>query len=111
MNLRKTLLGVVLSSVAAVGTWGNSASAQAGLAEAYCQAHMPILQQALSLRRDGIPIDIALSISDSARSTNVSLWSWLRGMTRLAYEDPNLVAQSLRNGRAQQSCVEEVRGY
>lgn len=71
--LRKTALAFCLSSMAVAGVWGNSASAQAGLAEAYCQSHMPILQQVLSLRRDGVPIDIALGISDSARNTNVSL--------------------------------------
>jgi hypothetical protein len=101
---------IVLSSVA-FGALMVNGTARAQIADGYCEAHMPIVQQAVSLRRDGIPIDIALGTADAAYNTNKQLWKWLRGMIRLAYEDPALVQESISNGRAKKYCVEEVRGY
>jgi len=109
---RVSLKLAFISIIALGGTLGSGLSkAQSGLADAYCQAYMPVVYQAIDLRRDGVPIDIALSVADSAFDTNPSLWHWLRGAVQGAYADPNATLNSLRNGSAMKSCVSTVRGY
>ena len=87
------------------------AHSQSGLADAYCQAYMPVVHQAVDFRRQGIPIDVSLGVADSAFDTNQSLWRWLRSAVRSAYADPNGTINSLRDGSAMRSCVSAVRGF
>lgn len=85
--------------------------AQSGLAESYCSAFMPVINQAIDLRRSGVPVDISMNIADTAFDVNRSLWLWLRGAVQSAYADPHAVQGMIRDESAMRSCVSKVRGY
>jgi hypothetical protein len=82
-----------------------------GLAESYCQAYLPMIEQTIYFRNNGIPISVATDMVDSAWDTNKELWNWLRDIVDLTYSDPNLVADAYRDGRLYSDCVQQVRGY
>lgn len=91
--------------------FSSSAYSQSGLAEAYCQSHIPIVYQAIELRNQSIPIDIAYSAADSAFGINRSLGIWLRDAIKTAYSHPDEALKLLDNGAALRSCTSYVRGY
>jgi hypothetical protein len=105
--LRLTMVSAGLLSA----TINTSAYAQSGLAEAYCQSHLPIVSQAIQFRRDGIPIDVARGVADSAFDVNVDLWNWLNYAIEEAYKQPDRLQEAIQNGNALSHCVENVRGY
>ena len=109
----KKLLTPILFSAVTAGYFAftSPSYAQSGLAEAFCQSHIPILYQAIEFRRQGIPIDIALSSSDSAFNLNRSLGIWLRGAIQAAYSQPDKMLEIIDNGTALRSCTASVRGY
>jgi len=76
-----------------------------------CMAYMPVVEQAVSLRQQEIPIDIALDTADSAYDVNESLWLWLGDAIRLTYQDPMLIQGAISDGRLLQNCIETVRGF
>jgi hypothetical protein len=82
-----------------------------GLAESYCQAYLPMIEQAIYFRNSGIPISVATDMVDSAWDANKELWNWLRDIVDLTYSDPNLVAGAYQDGRLYSDCVQQVRGY
>jgi hypothetical protein len=87
------------------------ANASSSLAETMCQAYIPVVEQALFLRDQGIPIGVAKDMADSAFDTNKELWLWLNSAIALSFEDPNLVRLALQDGRLFENCVQSVRGY
>ena len=105
----------VLAAVAATGLGfaGIQAHAQmdGGISEAMCRSHMVIVQQAIYLRQQQVPIQIALDVADSSFDTNTDLYNFLRGSIRAAYEDPTTVQQAIDNGRALEICIKQVRGF
>lgn len=110
--MNKSYLSAFVSiSIMITVSVGSSASAQSGLASAYCQAHMPIVMQAIQMRRDGIPIDISRDMADSAFDVNVDLWNWLNYAIQEAYRDPDSVQAAINDGYALDHCIENVRGY
>lgn len=86
-------------------------SAQNGLADSMCMAYMPVVEQAVYLRQQEIPIDIALDTADSAFDVNESLWLWLDDAITLAYQDPDLVQAAIADGRLLENCIQNVRGF
>lgn len=72
---------------------------------------MPIVEQAVNLRKQEIPIDIALDMADSAFDVNQTLWLWLDDAIKLTYQDPMLVETAISDGRLLQNCIETVRGF
>ena len=95
----------------AIGTSTSRADAQSSLANSMCQAYMPVVEQALYFRDQGIPIGVAKDMADSAFDTNRELWFWLNDAIELSFQDPNLVRTALADGRLMENCVQSVRGY
>jgi hypothetical protein len=89
----------------------SQANAQSGLADSMCMAYMPVVEQAVSLRQQEIPIDIALDTADSAFDVNENLWLWLDDAITLAYQDPDLVKSAIADGRLLENCIQSVRGF
>jgi hypothetical protein len=104
----KTLSGVATSLFCLLT---SHAVAQSGLADSMCLAYMPVVEQAVSLRQQEIPIDIALDTADSAFDVNESLWLWLDDAITLAYQDPDLVQAAIADGRLLENCIQSVRGF
>ena len=102
-------LGATLGMIFGIGI--SQANAQSGLADSMCMAYMPVVEQAVSLRQQEIPIDIALDTADSAYDVNESLWLWLGDAIRLTYQDPMLIQGAISDGRLLQNCIETVRGF
>lgn len=109
-KLATAALGLAVLSVA-IGASTSRADAQSGLANSMCQAYMPVVEQALYFRDQGIPIGVAKDMADSAFDTNRELWFWLNDAIELSFQDPNLVRTALSNGRLMENCVQSVRGY
>ena len=97
--------------VLALPTITGTASAQSGLARAYCSSYMPMVTQAIFFRRQGIPIQVARDVVDSSFETNVDLWNWLNYAVEEVYRNPDQVEAALRDGSALEHCIEYVRGY
>ena len=89
----------------------NAAQAQSGMAQSYCQAYMPVIQQAIQLRRSGTPKSVSEKIANKAFNVNKELTFWLRDIIDLTYEDPNLVINALADGRLLEDCIVQVRGF
>ncbi|MDC0565389.1 hypothetical protein OAO56_03855 [Amylibacter sp.] len=89
----------------------NTANAQSGIAKSYCQAYMPVIQQAIQLRKGGVPKSVSEKIANSAYDVNKELMYWLRDIIDLTYEDPNLVINALADGRLLEDCIVQVRGF
>ena len=102
-------LGATLGMIFGIGI--SQANTQSGLADSMCMAYMPVVEQAVSLRQQEIPIDIALDTADSAYDVNESLWLWLGDAIRLTYQDPMLIQGAISDGRLLQNCIETVRGF
>ncbi len=97
--------------IVAVATVPSLASAQSGLADSFCRTYMPVVEQSLYMRDQGVPIGISKDMPDSAFDTNRELWLWLNQAIDLAYQDPNIVRAAVGDGRMMRSCVDAVRGY
>jgi hypothetical protein len=89
----------------------NTANARSGIARSYCQAYMPVVQQAIQLRKSGVPKSVSEKIANSAFDVNREVWNWLRDIIDLTYEDPNLVINALADGRLLEDCIVQVRGF
>ena len=89
----------------------NTSHAQSGMAKSYCQAYMPVIQQAIQLRKGGVPKSVSEKIANSAYDVNKELTYWLRDIIDLTYEDPNLVINALADGRLLEDCIVQVRGF
>ena len=76
-----------------------------------CQAYMPVVEQALQLRSQGIPIDIARQTADSAFYTSQELWLFMNKAINTAYKKPDLVKIMLADGTLIKMCASAVRGY
>ena len=89
----------------------NTANAQSGIAKSYCQAYLPVVQQAVQFRKSGVPKSVSEKIANSAFDVNREVWNWLRDIIDLTYEDPNLVINALADGRLLEDCIVQVRGF
>ena len=89
----------------------NTANAQSGIAKSYCQAYLPVVQQAIQFRKSGVPKSVSEKVANSAFDVNREVWNWLRDIIDLTYEDPNLVINALTDGRLLEDCIVQVRGF
>ena len=89
----------------------NTANAQSGIAKSYCQANLPVVQQAIQFRKSGVPKSVSEKVANSAFDVNREVWNWLRDIIDLTYEDPNLVINALADGRLLEDCIVQVRGF
>lgn len=87
--------------------------AQTTISEAYCQSYLPVVRQAIYLRKQGIPIDSARDSARSAFESNRSLGIWLVKIIDMTYSDPDYMLNLLDNGNGVvlESCTSAVRGY
>ena len=106
-----TIKGLGLTIGMIVWSVASPAQSQSGLADGMCMAYMPVVEQAIYLRQQEIPIDIALETADSAFDLNQTLWLWLDSAIKLAYQDPVNVQSAISDGRLLQNCIETVRGF
>lgn len=105
--MQKTTIAAILFFL----VLGVSSPARADISKSMCQAYMPVIEQAISFRNSGIPLENATDMADSAFDTNRSLYRFLVGAIRSAYRDPKSALEQLRSGRTQQLCEQAVRGY
>ena len=112
-NLGSFLKKITTVTVLTISLLGISktAHAQSGIAKSYCQAYMPVIQQAIQLRKGGVPKSVSEKIANSAYDVNKELTYWLRDIIDLTYEDPNLVINALADGRLLEDCIVQVRGF
>ena len=89
----------------------NTSYAQSGIAKSYCQAYLPVVQQAIQFRKSGVPKSVSEKVANSAFDVNREVWNWLRDIIDLTYEDPNLVINALADGRLLEDCIVQVRGF
>jgi hypothetical protein len=89
----------------------NTANAQSGIAKSYCQAYLPVVQQAIQFRKSGVPKSVSEKVANSAFDVNREVWNWLRDIIDLTYEDPNLVINALADRRLLEDCIVQVRGF
>jgi len=101
----KLLLAVVFAYFASVG----SIQAQS-MTENMCQAHLVIINSAINLRNQGVPISIAQGVADSSFDLDRNLWLFLRQAINDAYRDPIGTRQALDNGQLLQLCVQRLMG-
>jgi hypothetical protein len=110
--MKRLLNGVALIIfLVSLSTITGTASAQSGLARAYCSSYMPMVTQAIFFRRQGIPIQVARDVVDNSFETNVDLWNWLSYAVEEVYRNPDQVEAAIRDGSALEHCMEYVRGY
>jgi hypothetical protein len=112
-NIRAFLKKIATITVLTISLIGisNTSYAQSGIAKSYCQAYMPLVQQAIQLRNSGVPKSVSEKIANSAFDVNREVWNWLRDIIDLTYEDPNLVINALADGRLLEDCIVQVRGF
>jgi hypothetical protein len=112
-NIRAFLKKIATITVLTISLIGisNTSYAQSGIAKSYCQAYMPLVQQAIQLRNSGVPKSVSEKIANSAFDVNREVWNWLRDIIDLTYEDPNLVINALSDGRLLEDCIVQVRGF
>jgi hypothetical protein len=87
------------------------APAKADMSENMCQSYMAVVNQALGLRQQGVPIDIARRQADGALSLSRELWLFLNKAINSAYKEPDRISAMLADGTLVQMCASEVRGY
>jgi hypothetical protein len=85
--------------------------AKADMSENMCQSYMAVVNQALNLRQQGVPIDIVRRPADSALKTSRELWLFLNKAINSAYKEPDRISVMLADGSLVQMCASEVRGY
>jgi hypothetical protein len=112
-NIRAFLKKIATITVLTISLIGisNTANAQSGIAKSYCQAYLPVVQQAIQFRKSGVPKSVSEKVANSAFDVNREVWNWLRDIIDLTYEDPNLVINALADGRLLEDCIVQVRGF
>ena len=110
MPFLKKINIITVLTISLIGI-SNTANAQSGIAKSYCQAYMPVIQQAIQLRKGGVPKSVSEKVANSAFDVNREVWNWLRDIIDLTYEDPNLVINALADGRLLEDCIVQVRGF
>ena len=106
----KRITTITVLTISLIGI-SNTSHAQSGMAKSYCQAYMPVIQQAIQFRKSGVPKSVSEKIANSAYDVNKELTYWLRDIIDLTYEDPNLVINALADGRLLEDCIVQVRGF
>ena len=65
----KKIVTITVLTISLIGI-SNTAHAQSGMAKSYCQAYMPVVQQAIQLRKSGVPKSVSEKIANSAFDVN-----------------------------------------
>ena len=105
LNFSSLLLGIVVAS-----SYSNP-MAIADISDDICASYMAIVSQGLQMRQQGIPIDSALSMTDSAYNVNPSLYSVLQSSIAFVYSNPQDAARALDDGTLVKACAKAVRGF
>jgi hypothetical protein len=105
------LSAIAILSMLCVSVSALPLNAQSDLANNMCRSYIPVVERAIQLRQQGIPLQYAEEMANSAFITNRGLWRFLVAAIRHSYQAPDASAFMIRNGRMVQICVNEVRGY
>lgn len=81
---------------------------QGGIAENMCGAYLPVVQQAIDLGQQGVPLSMAEDMADSALSLDRRLWLFVVESIQVAYSNPQAMSQALRDGRWMTLCVQAI---
>ena len=84
---------------------------KADMASNMCRSYMSVIEQSIVLRDAGVPIQHATDMARSAFNLNRNLHAFVVAAIRHSYSDPHDARRQIRNGRFQEICEREVRGY
>ena len=84
--------------------------AQSDISTSMCRSYMAVVERAVDLGRQGVPINIAHNMADSALNTNPQLWRFLIGAINMAYKEPQFVSSAINDGSLIEICARQVRG-
>ncbi len=85
--------------------------AKADMSDNMCGSYMAVVRQALQLRAQGVPIDIARGPAKGALSLNRELWRFINSAINSAYREPDSIRRMLEDGSLVKACASSVRGY
>ena len=84
--------------------------AQTDISTSMCRSYMAVVHRAVDLGKQGIPINTAQSMAESALNTNPQLWRFLISAINMAYKDPQFILGALNDGSLIEMCAKQVRG-
>ena len=88
----------------------SSANAQ-DISTNMCSSYLQVVERAVDLRQQSVPIDIARKMADSALSLNPQLYRFIISAINTAYKNPQFITQALNDGTLLSMCAKEVRGF
>lgn len=88
--------------------YGN---AQSDISTSMCSSYLRVVERAVDLRQQGVPINIAQKMADSALNVNPQLYRFIIGAINTTYQNPQLITDALNDGRLLNMCAKEVRGF
>ena len=110
-NKFKKFSVIIAAPILALSAYVITGSAYAqSMAESMCQSHMPIVRQAIDLRKNGVPRDTAKNMADSSFDLNKDLWRFLRSAIDFAYKNPQGAEAALNDGRLLKACAKKLMG-
>ena len=89
----------------------STANAQEDISTSMCSSYLQVVEQAINLRQQSVPINIAREMADSAFSLNPQLYRFITSAINTAYKNPQAVTQALNDGTLLSMCAKEVRGF
>jgi len=85
--------------------------ARSDMATSICSSYLRIVERSVDLRQQGVPINIAHKMADSALNLNPQLYRFIIGAINTAYQNPQFILDTLSDGRLLNMCAKEVRGF
>ena len=89
----------------------SSATSQSDISTNMCSSYLQVVERAVDLRQQSVPIDIARKMADSALSLNPQLYRFIISAINTAYKNPQFITQALNDGTLLSMCAKEVRGF
>ena len=90
--------------------FASSLHAQTDISTSMCRSYMAVVNRAVDLGKQGVPINTAQSMAESALNTNPQLWRFLISAINMAYKDPQYISGALNDGSLIEMCAKQVRG-
>ena len=86
-------------------------NAQSDISTSMCSSYLRVVERAIDLRQQGVPINISHKMADSALNLNPQLYRFIIGAINTTYQNPKLITDALNDGRLLNMCAREVRGF
>lgn len=101
---------IIMLSLTGVVMQPSNANAQ-DISTNMCSSYLQVVERAVDLRQQSVPIDIARKMADSALSLNPQLYRFIISAINTAYKNPQFITQALNDGTLLSMCAKEVRGF